>query len=289
MKKNILILLFSPLMLLAQENSVVKDSTTLTRGEIRKARPRFFTLSYGKNSSKFRDFATSPLTYSGNASMYSLGYLRYDHQRESNFYIKLGSGIYQTSNEAELSQSQVTSIFIGYSRLYQLNKFSNEKWNYKVGGVFDVTGNIRMNSSLQNNAAGIEMFNTLFVSGKVTRDVSRKVNKDKKFLFIKYKRKPRNMWLSYRLNVALMNNTLRNGYIYTSTSVTANTGNILSGYEYKIFSGFRMSAAFDYTVEIKNASQLRFSYLWDAYTTGGDYDKFMMANHVLQASFLFNF
>ena len=290
MKKNILILLlFSPLMLLAQENAEVKDSTSLTSKQIRKERPRFIEVSFGINSSKFRDFATSPLTYSAKTKMFSVGFLRIDEVRESNLYAKYSSGNYKIDNEKEPSKSSVSSIFIGYSRLQRLNKWSTEKWNYKVGGRIDLTGNLRDNPSLQNNAAGVEFFNTLFISGKVTRNVSRKVNKDKKFLFVKYKRKPRKMWLSYRLDVSLMNNTFRNGYIYSNVSSTENDPKMFSDYELNLFSGFRIAAALDHTIEIKNGSQIRFSYLWDTYTTGGVYDKFVMSHHVLQASFLFNF
>lgn len=289
MKKYLLVLMLSPLFVFAQSDSTATESTSLTKKEIRKARPHYFEIAFGSDASKFRDFATSPLTYKGRTKLFTVSYLRYDENRESNFYVKYNFGNYSIDNEKDPATASVKTVFVGYSRLYKLNKWSNEKWNYKVGGIFDLTGNMRDNPALQNNSFGAEFFNTLFVSGKVTRDLSRKVNKDKKFLFIKYKRKPRKLWLSYRLNVSLMNNTFRNGYIYSNSSSTINHATIFSGYEMKFFSGFRMSAALDHTIEIKNGSQLRLSYLWDAYTTGGDYDTFVMAHHVLQASLLFNF
>ena len=269
----------------------VTDSTKISEGpskkEVRKAakktRPTYIGFGAGRNFSKFRDFATSPLFYKGKAMAFTLSRLKYDDKLENNLEFTYSFGKYGT----DAYVSSVSTIFLDYSQLYQINKWSSEKWNFKAGGKASANVNLRINPSFQNNQLGIDGFFTLFGSFKVTRNLTRNQPESKKFLFVKYGKSTRKRALSFQYNLGLLNNTLRNGYAYTDDSSVRNEFGILKGYEFKVFSGLRMSSALNYTMALKNKNEIMISYVWDAYKTGGSYDKFEMANHMLKFTFFF--
>ncbi len=263
------------------------EEENLSRKERRKKRPAYIEIGTGSNYCKFRDFATSPLFYSGTGIVMSVSRIKKDEIRESNFGIMYSGGKPTTKDESYAVS--LKNIFINYTQLYQIKKLSNEKWNFKVGGTFNSSMDLRINESLQNNAVGYEGFFTLFGSAKLSRDLSRKKTKNYKLWFIKINLEPRERKLSYQFNLGLMNNTLRNGYAYSGQSGIINDSKILDGYQFQSFSGYRLSSQLDYRLSLrKNRNAIIFSYLWDAYKTGGDLDKMEAANHIFKFVLLFN-
>lgn len=281
MKRKLLIL-----MLMAAPVWTFAQSDT-TKKSMRKMRPVYINTAFGFNFSNFRDLATSPLSYSGRPLFVGVDYLKTDQKRETELGVSYSFGRYSATVGENSAVSTVKVISGFYSRLYEIPAWGNEKWNIKAGGLLNVTGNIRSNASFQNNAFGSEIISTVFGSAKATRDVSRTKHKDKKFLFVKYKLQPRKKNLSFRLNVGLMNSTYRNGYVYSGQSSVLNQPKLYDGYQFLMFSGFRMGTAIDYTIQLKSNNAIRFSYVWDAYKTGGDLDQFQMASHVLKFTLMF--
>ncbi|WP_273567591.1 hypothetical protein [Maribacter halichondriae] len=212
-----------------------------------------------------------------------------DKERETERGSALSIGFFGNNFNDHFSQSIVISPSLYYSELYKLKKISSEKFNIKAGGMINLTANVRINPDLNNNAVGYELIPTLFGSAKGTLDVSRKVDKDKKFLFFRYRALKRTKKLALRLNVGLINSSYRNGYVYSGQSFLLNDSRLFDGYEFKVFSGFRMSSSLDYTLHSrKNKNAVQISYVWDAYKTGGNLDKFEMAQHALRFTLLFN-
>ena len=263
--------------------SQVLDSTNT----IDTARPRFIAISLGKGATNLRDFATSPLVYKGGSTQMSLSYIRKNDNRYTEMGFNTNSGKLVSDFNSHVSESHFQSYSISYDELFKVNYLSSDKFNTKVGGLATTTGVIRSNPSLQNNAFGMDLFATLFLSAKTSWDISRKEVKHKKFLFIKYTLNPRKKDLALRMNVGLLNSTYRNGYAYSGQSAVENDPVLMDGYGFSFASGFRMSSSLDYTVYLKNHNGFRLSYLWSAYKTGGD-DHFEMANHSLRFTFLFN-
>lgn len=255
---------------------------------LHKQRPTFITTSVGVNIASFKDGATSPLRYTGIGRRFCVGTLRFDSTREVASAISLNNGNFVSTVGKEVTQSKVNTLFLNYGRLYQVKALCTPRINMKLGVVADITGNLRVNESLQNNGIGIEMFNTLFAAAKATTDVSRKIEKRKKFLFIKYTLQPRKRSLSYQLNMAVMNNTLRNGYAYSNASSISNNSQLFYQYEYNVFSGYRMQSYLHYDLYYANQNAIRLSYMWDAYRSGGALPKFEMAHHFISVSLLFN-
>jgi hypothetical protein len=250
----------------------------------RKARPNWLDISYGLGQTTFRDQATSPLFYSGILQSVGLNTIASDQRRYSDFGFRFAFGTAQSVNAA----SSTTVFSTWYSRLYQIPSWSSDRWNFKVGGMVNITGNNRINRSLGNSGQGIELFGNLFASGKVEWDVSRKEGKSKKFLFIKYYLPKRKRDLAFQLNLGLLNSNYRNGISYQGQSAVLNNPVSFDGYEFNLFSGFRASSSLHYTIYLPNQNGFRVAYLWDAYSTGGDRDRFVMSHHLLQFSFLFN-
>ncbi len=264
------------------------EKVEISNRELRKGRPNYIGITMGLGGASLRDFATSPLFYYGTPFYLSLSNIRYDDKRESEKGFSYTFGNYNSNfnNHSDISKVYTFSLF--YSQLYQLNNWSSDKWNVKIGGLFNTTANLRVNRSFMNNEIGYEIIPTLFGSIKVTRDISRYKTKTKIFLFIKYQLKPKSRNLAFKVNVGLLNSAYRNGFVYTGQSYILNKPKAFDDYQFKFFSGFRMSTVLDYTVALKNKNKIQFSYLWDAYKTGGDINKFEMAQHMFKFTLLFN-
>lgn len=283
-KKNVLFLL-----LIGQYSLTYAQSMSENSNNENYKRPMYIGLGVGLNSSKFRDQATSPLFYEGTIPQVSFSLLKKDEKRESEFNFLYDFGSYNSSIGDDNYSSSINRFEISYSKLFQLNSLSKNGFNTKVGFMANSTANIRSNPSFFNNALGYEVFINALISAKVTKDISSKYKGERKFLFIKYQAKEQKRDLAFRLNLGLMNNTIRNGYIYYPLfGATVNDIKLFDGYEFKFFSGFRMSTRFDYTWYQKNKNALQFSYLWDAYKTGSDYEVFGMSHHVLRFTLYFN-
>lgn len=276
--KNYLFFLFlyTPILLFSQEKGKKKSLNT------------DITFTLGRTSANIRDFATSPLTYYGTGLYFSIGKKKYNDQYEKDLRLDYFSSSLVNITNRHTSISEIKTISALYSKQYKIEKWSNKKWSIKVGGEFNITGNLRINSSLQNNAVGIELTPTFFGTIKATKDISNKTVKHKKILFFKYKIPVKTRYLSYKLNVGLINSSYRNGYAYIGQSSVLNDTKVFDDYQLNIFSGFRIGSALDYTVILKNHNKIQFSYLWNAYKTAGDFDQFEMAQHTFKLSYLFN-
>lgn len=283
-RTTFLLFLLIPFVSFSQSES----TSNFFKKELRKDIPIYIGITMGLNSSNFRDFATSPLIYKGIQKHIALSLVKYTKKQEFEIELSYSFGNYKNTFNEHSDVSKVKTLSMYYSKLYQLNKLSSEKLNIKIGFLDNTTFNLRINESLQNNAVGFEIFSTFFGSIKIMKDVSRKEAKDKKLLFIKYHLKQRTRNLSFRLNVGLINSSFRNGFVYAGQSFILNEEKPFDDYQYKVFLGFRASSSLDYTIFLKNKNKIQLSYLWDAYKTGGDLDKFEMAHHTFKLTLLFN-
>ena len=269
--------------------SIGQINDTLTRKQIRKNRPNYIILGTGINRAIFRDLATSPLFYKWMIPNFSLGYKKIDFKKETAFGVNYSSGNLSHSI-MNSGTNKLWALNLDFYKLYQIEKLSTEKWNYKLGGTVQFTNNFRINEILENNAYGYEGFLNLLFSQKLTRDISRKIEKNKTIWFFNVHRKPRKRELSYQLNIGLINNYLRNGYAYLGQSEVINDFKLLDDYKFEIMKGYRANSVLNYTTYLKNNNALQFSYSWDVFSTGNNNknNRFEMASHKIQFSLLFN-
>lgn len=283
LKSIALFLLLIPIVTLSQDEEI-------SAKEKRKNRTAYRGITHGGlGVGSLRDFATSPLTYTG-VSILTGGFkLSIDEQRETEYGAPISVGLFANSFNEHASLSTVFSFSPYYSELYELASLSSDKLNIKVGGMLQATTIIRINPTLLNNSVGAEIIPTLFGSIKGTMDVSRNVNKDKKFIFFKYSLEKRKKSLAFRLNTGLVNASYRNGFVYSGQSALVNNPQVFDDYTLRVFSGFRMSSSLDYTLySRKTTNAVQISYVWDALQTGGDADTFEMAQHGIKLTLLFN-
>ena len=249
----------------------------------------YIELGLGVSNSSYRDFATSPLFYRGVPLAAKIFRTEISEQRETRLGMILQGGFFQSEvNGYAINNSFASSVFFDAHHLRIIKKWSNEKWNTKVGGKFNTVLNYRNNPVLRNNAYGFEVISTLYGSIKISRDISRQKRKKGRFSFINYSLPPRARKLSYMLNIGIVNSSYRNGYIYTNPSSVLNDFDPFSEYDFNLFSGFRFGSTVNYIQSLKNKNSIMVSYTWDVARTKGDFDNFEMVNHLLTFSLLFS-
>ena len=261
---------------------------SLSAKESKKERASFIGITAGLSSSSFRDFATSPLIYDGPVLYVALSRMKTNVSNEFEMGISASGGAYNTDFNEHITFSEAFTGSVFYSQLYQISFLSSSKWNLKAGGLIDVTGNLRHNESFGNNSLGFELFPTLFGSVKIIRDISRTTTKQKKIWFMNYILNPVDRKISLHLNPGVINSAFRNKYIYFRHLSAIDENKPFADYEYKLFSGLRLNTALDYTVRLKNKNLYQFSYVWNVYRTGGELDKYEMAQHTITLTLFYN-
>lgn len=242
---------------------------------------------FGLGTISFRDYATSPLVYKGLAFSLGMAKVKVDHKKETRFSTNFLFGT--TLNQVEKSisdlpkekhRSVVSSIDLRYSRLYTIHKLSKNKNLLQVGGAIDLKVISRANSSLGNNARGIDIFPTLFGSIKMSHEL---------FVppILKRKKTPRKQAFSIRLDMGLLNTNIRNGYAYTVHAPFYNGANQLDGYAFNWFSGIRMRYTSAYTIYTKNNNNgLKFSFILDGTLSGENPKRFAFASTMAQFTYI---
>ena len=289
------LIIFSSLGVISQDTNYVLKSDTSDTPPLEPVKKlsvhntkNYLEIGLGVGYSQFRDFATSPLFYSGYPMSLDLAFRIDSPKNDKHFGLQASYGSLTALVNGSYAQSSVASATLFYQQLYILPQVSKNKWKFKVGGQINASGNYRYNPSLQNNSEGVEMVNTLFASGKAALDVSRSITKKKKCWFMHGVKQPRSRSLDFQLNVGILNNSFRNGYAYIDQSSVLNDPKTFGDYKYSWFTGFRMSSSLRYIIYLKNKNAVQFSYVWDAYTTGGDANRFEFGSHFLKFTLLFN-
>jgi len=282
MKKEFVLILVVciPLLSLGQNKDSLKA--------IRKSRPTYVKVGTGLDFGAFKDAATSPLVYRGLNLDINLGKIKMDTSFESEMDYKYLLGAYIGHGGYQNSASFVNTLFVSYSQLRQVQVPWSNRWNLKVGGAINVTGNIRFNADLGNNNLGYELFGNLLGSAQLKRDLSRKKEKVLHIWFIKYHLKPKSRNLALRLNAGIVNTNLRNGYAYTGQSQVINNFKPFDGYHFNTFTGMRFGSKLIYTKFLKNKNAIRWTYQFDAYSSGGNVNAFGMSHNTLSFALLFN-
>ncbi|PID95600.1 MAG: hypothetical protein CSA94_00755 [Bacteroidetes bacterium] len=269
-------------------SQIAPTNINTTNHQQRENRSVYLKYNTGIGISIYRDFATSPLYYSGIILSTDFSRLRTGFNKETVVHFSHFYGLYSSYYNDHIAQSTVLGVSQSYAMMYCIKYSKNKKTNLKVGGMLKSLFLVRINSSLMNNGFGYEWFPTLFGSAKLTVDVSRKQEKHKRFLLWDYTLKPRRKDFSFLLNIGLINASLRNGFAYLGQSVVENDFRLFDGYQFKLFSGARVQSSLAYTIHLYNKNALEFSYDWEVLTAKNDFSLFEMSSHVLKLSFLFN-
>ncbi len=245
----------------------------------------FTKLSIGASQVQFRDFATSPLVYSGSAVFGDFGSYTVRGTAVTEYGSHFVTG--GASDPYGAAFSSVTAVHLYYGKLYQVAK-PFKYGQIHVGGFLEGTGLLRTNNRLMNNGLGIELAPALYASGKLTRDVSRKRNfvwQPIPFLSgIRFKERSRTV--SFRLNAGLVNGGYRNGYAYSGQSALLNNFELFEDYTYNATAGLRFSGECSLTTELGTKNRIEYSYYFQQFALNG-YDRFEWMQQGIKMSIYF--
>ncbi len=259
---------------------------------------RYFIPSTGVALVTYRDFATSPLFYSGLGARLALGH---QWERPNGEYTVQMAVLGGVAN-AQVPQSRYfqpsTTGFIVNFNLYShyLRKVPvelPERLTLRAGGAFVSDFNARFNPQLGNATAGIEAMANLMGVAKLVFDASRRqaVTRGLKRYSFKQK-KPVKRQVDFRLNVGMVNLNYRPGYSFVHDSELDGESPpglawLLSEHRWKV-NGWRLGTELGLTRFRANGHPIRLSYHWDAMHAPGRFEHFQMAVHALRITFMFN-
>lgn len=154
---------------------------TESHSEIEKT--RFFNLGGGWAYSGLRDKGISPLYYSGNNAIISVGQsVRSDimfRNLEINFYVgKLFPGI---NPDLTLAQMKNMKTGINYSYMKFISNIINERGKLFLGGALETQAAYYEHNQFTNSSFNGYLFSTLNISGSLSYPL---INKDRQYLII---------------------------------------------------------------------------------------------------------
>jgi hypothetical protein len=267
----------------------VSDSTNPTN--------YYRTLTLGLSNSTYRDFATSPLFYSGGGGVIQTSWIKRSAKKERAFVMNLNiNSVNARVPKSDYLQPNTSAIFsqinMKYLRLWEVNTNFGNRNNLKIGGVVQSSQNIRLNISLENNALGFENISNIMASGQITRDISRKTERRLNLWLIKPKLKPIKRDLRFQLNAGLLNMNYRPSYNYAYHGEligleTNPLSWLLSNYKWSL-NGWRFNTELEYITYLPNGNATSWAYVWDAAHAPGRFENFQMASHQIRYTYYFN-
>ena len=270
----------------SQVNDSLRNASE-SKKELRKSTPIYLINGLGVNAVSYRDFATSPLIYNAPLGInINAGIEKLKSKHEQNVTLNYTFGLFKSKTNGERSSSIGHFLTLNSSDLFKLNVLQ-EKWDISLGYLISGVSSFRINDNLGNNSFGYELFFNAMASGKITRDLSRDIIKEKKILFMKFKMRPKTRNISFRFDPGIINSSVRNDFSYIGQSAILNDSKAFDNYKFRIFSGLRFRTSLDFTRYLKNGNGIRWSYTWDALKTGRDIDDFELGSHLFSFSLLF--
>ena len=265
--------------------------------KVNELRDYYRVSSTGITNLLVRDFATSPLFYDGFGTEQRITWLSRSTTREQVFEFGSGiNGMFARIPKSDFIQPSTNAILaqvhLRYSRLFQLKSLSIQNYNFKWGGAFHTTQNIRINPGLFNNSMGLENSTTIMVSGQLIKDISR--NQPRKLNLWVYKPtlKPVKRDLRFQFNAGVLNFNYRPGYAYSYDEEligleTQPLAWVLSGYNWSL-NGWRFNTDLEYITYLPNGNAKSWSYAWDATNMPGRHENFQMASHQIRFRYYFH-
>jgi hypothetical protein len=256
-------------------------SAQLDSTDIRVQNRTYIQLGLGGARATVRDFATSPLFYTGYLGSLSIGISRVIPKRESRIDFRADAGFLEENTALTMFVYRTTM-----QHLWKLPYLSNKRFKTSWGGMADVSMIERRNPAFGNNSYGLDLLSTIFASAKTRFQFDRKDKKEKRFLFIRYTLKPVQHDLSFQLALPLLNSSYRNGFNHLRGGPEPDN-DVFTDYRFRLHSGFRLATEIAYTRHLRNGNGLRLAYLWDVNSNPGHFEKLELAQHTIQFIFLF--
>jgi hypothetical protein len=296
MNKNTNLNIFLMILLINLTSTLISYGQEISSPDAGISTNYYKTLSMGYNRSMYRDFATSPLFYEGYGAQLQTGRLKRSTASESAFEWGFGVNIMNARiPENDYLQPSTGGFFgqltIRYLQLRELNRFSSEKNNIKLGGIIQTNQNFRLNPNLMNNSVGVENISNLMASGQITRDISRDIPRQLNLWLFKPSLKPVKRDLRAQFNVGVVNLNYRPGYAYAYDSEVIGLETnplswVLSNYKWSL-NGWRFNTELEYITYLPNGNATSWTYVWDAANAPGRFENLQLAVHQIRYTYYF--
>lgn len=268
------------------------QSSAYFRTQEESARFRSFSQDFEFNT--FRDFATSPLFYSG----IKAGLLHYSriietpvNAHEWHVQLRAGTAVSLGTSSENTTSTMGGHLGFSYRYLHKLQTIDHRVARVQLGATLLSTQNFRFNPSLQNNNPGVENISNLMLSAKLIREVSRKSPKTVHFYFFKKTFQPVRRELHLVGDVGLLNLNYRPGYAYIYEDEINGTDTDLLAYLFSdhrwSLNGWRLRTETGWTRYLNNGNAIRYTYQWDALHAPGRFEAYQQASHSFGLTYLF--
>lgn len=289
-----LFLLFCSLFLIqtgfSQETKADKKARKKTE---RKARDKYLSSGLGVVKMSAKDYATSPLLYSGATGFGNLEYLIHSDKLIKTFGLSLGSGTLKTDKDdhPNLTRSSATGIYFDFRFLYlmKIMKLADDRVTWYIGPGLDFTNYSRINFKYGNSAYNYEYMLDLGFASRIEFPFGYK-SKDCKFLGMKFHRRDRQYRLSWQLYLPVIGTIYRPGYVtitnFSNPDEPVFNANNLSTVVFKFL---QISSNVELFYLLHNGNMLKLSYLWEYYQFNPGFNKVQGALNGVYFSFIFKF
>jgi hypothetical protein len=259
----------------------------------RKARDKYLGLGLGFSKVKVMDGATSPLLYKGlNIPYISLGYLTHSEKIIKTFETDFSFGNLKSRTETPWYDAPNTSYYLAirYNIQYRLLKICKEKIYWYVGPEFNINGHFRINFKYDNSAF---TFDNYYGTGVATRFEFPFNYKGSsfKFLGLNFKRRDRDLRLSWQLSAPIVSYLIRPTYVTITNFIDPDQRIKISDEQTTggFFVPFNLRSQTELYYILHNQNMFKLSYIWNFYHHDPGYNKVQSAFHGVQFSFIFKF
>ncbi len=295
MKSNISMFLLSLFILFIfsmTANAGDKGKKELKKSE-RKARDKYLGLGLGVSFVKVLDQATSPLLYKGWEFPYaSLGYLTHSEKVIKTLETDFSFGWLKTRTETPWYDPRNTSYYLAirYNFLYRLPFLSDKKVRWYLGPEFNINGHFRVNYKFDNSAFTFDNYNGVGFANRFELPFSYKSG-EFKFLGIRFKRRDRDLRLSWQLSMPLVSFIIRPTYVTITNFIDPELQRKISSNQITggLFVPFSVRSQTELYYILHNGNLIKLSYVWNFFSNDPGYNKVQTAFHGILFSFIYKF
>jgi hypothetical protein len=239
----------------------------------------FTSITGGLSISPLRDKGTSPLLYTGVLGVFGLDFVSYKNQNLWQVRFTTPDGVYVRATEDDLFST--TGFNFDFRASYERNfESKNEKRRQYLGAMIDNWSSFRTNSSFMNAGFAFNNISSLNLTYALEYDLTRKAVERKILGFINYKRKEKHYFLRAQAGLPLFAMMYQPGYTHVGNA-TVNDNALFTDFEWNTYAFPGLSTEISITRLMKNGNQWRYSYHWNAFTTGeASVNRVDMANHM---------
>ncbi len=269
-----------------------RDKHELRKSE-RKARDKYLGLGIGSSFIKVRDEATSPLLYKGfEVPFVSLGYLTHSEKVIKTLETDFSFGWLKTRTQTPWYDQRNTSYYLAirYNWLYRLPFLKEKKIRWYLGPELNINGHFRVNFKFDNSAFTFDNYNGIGFANRFELPFGYK-SSEFKFLGIHFKRRDRNLRLSWQLSMPLASFVIRPTYVTITNFIDPELQRKITPEQVTggIFIPFAVRSQTELYYLLHNGNMFKLSYVWSYFSHDPGYNKVQTAFHGLLFSFIFKF